>query len=56
MESRRSQTPSENYNQVAVHEATQTEIDDLELQWGDNLKKKVAEENASHQNFKSMEA
>ena len=31
MESRRNQTPSENYNQVVVHEATQTEIDDLEL-------------------------
>ena len=31
MESRHNQTPSENYNQVAVHEATQTEIDDLEL-------------------------
>ena len=40
MESKRSQTPSENYNQVVVHEATQTEIDDLELQWGDNLLKK----------------
>ena len=40
MESRRSQTPSENYNQVVVHEATQTETDDLELQWGDKLIKK----------------
>ena len=40
MESRHSQTPSENYNQVSVYEATQTEIDDLELQWGDNLRKK----------------
>ena len=40
MESRRSQTPSENYNQVVVHEATQMETYDLELQWGDNLIKK----------------
>ena len=40
MESRRSQTPSENYNQVIVHESTQTETNDLELQWGDNLIKK----------------
>ena len=31
MESRHSQTLAENYNQVVVHEATQTEIDDLEL-------------------------
>ena len=40
MESRRSQKPSGNYNQVAVHEATQTEIGDLELKWEDNLIKR----------------
>ena len=40
MESRRSQTPSEKYNQVVIHEATQTKIDDLELKWGDDLIKK----------------
>ena len=37
MESRHNQTPSENYNQVFFHKTTQTEIDDLELKWGDDL-------------------
>ena len=41
MESRRSQKPSGNYNQVVVHEATQTKIGDLELKWGDDLIKRL---------------
>ena len=40
MESKRNQTLSGNYNKVVVHEATQTEIGDLELKWGDDLIKR----------------
>ena len=40
MESRRSQKPLGNYNQVVVYEATQTEIGDLELKWADDLIKR----------------